>query len=233
MCDLGEILNATTKGISIVNCVASILVCDEITTSVSHQVSCCVVHFSAMAMASKKRPISTSRAIFFGSRWGKIIKKESRKGKNLFPKRRRKTDPKPYIFDFIEPLSTTHFSAFGITEPTKMSSYQEKQARSIRKEQVAKYLTLTGTKGDATPIVKAWEKAREDAQVAQERRIKANEEFAMLRGRNWSKNINEGIDAFYQEKRGDIHLAEMSHSPLFLSCVSEEMLCVASLSVCV
>lgn len=122
-----------------------------------------------------------------------------------------------------------------ITEPDKMlSTHAEKQGRLIRKNQVAKYLTMTGRKGDAEPLAREWEKARDEAQVAQERFRKADADFVTFSGKTWSENTKKEVEVFVKEKRGHFYTTEMSHSPLFVSNVSEVMLSSCEvLSVCV
>jgi hypothetical protein len=106
-------------------------------------------------------------------------------------------------------------------------AHAEKQARASRKKDIADYLTSTGRMNDAEPLAREWEKARNEALQAQERFKKANEDFVGLSGRTWSDSINKGIDAYYEEKKEHLYSTEMSHSPLFLSNVSEVMLCDA------
>ena len=82
--------------------------------------------------------------------------------------------------------------------------------------------------GDAEPLLKKWEEARDDAVLAKERFAKAHEDFEEKCGITWSENIRQGVQAFNKEKQGHQGTTEMSHSPLFVAEVSEVMLCVAS-----
>jgi hypothetical protein len=96
-----------------------------------------------------------------------------------------------------------------------------KQQRAYRKEQVAKYLTNSGRKGDADPLCREWEKARDEAQVAQDRFQKASGEFVRQSGKTWSKDIQRGVHSFYKDAADIFLTTEMSHSPAFISNVSE------------